>query len=100
MIMAFPSHYLKEGLLGGVSDLDRSLKTARVLQGYVNCIRLGKLPGCKFDFDAPESRCQAGRNGSLCKTCASGYAITMDLQHCQDIDFCAAGDTVLVLLCK
>ncbi|KAL5515915.1 hypothetical protein EMCRGX_G001160 [Ephydatia muelleri] len=91
--------YLREGLLGSLSDVDRSLTTARVFQGYVNCSRLGKLPGCRFDFDQPEGRCQAGRNGSLCKTCASGYAITMDLQHCLEVEFCAAGDTILVLLC-
>lgn len=44
-------------------DGERVLATARVLPGYLKCVRDGRLPGCLFQFDDIDSQCSTGRKG-------------------------------------
>ena len=41
----------------------RSLNTAKVQPGYLNCTLQGRLPGCLFQFDNINAQCTNGRTG-------------------------------------
>ena len=55
----------QEGIWGGNLSKSgvRTLITARVQPGYVNCTRQGRLPGCLFMFDNGTAQCREGREG-------------------------------------
>ena len=57
-----PSSSLQEGIWGGVGE-ERNLITERVQPGYVNCRPQGRLPGCLFEFDKPDTQCRTERMG-------------------------------------
>ncbi len=42
---------------------DGKLITARVQPSFVNCVRDGQLPGCRYQFDDPNAQCTQGREG-------------------------------------
>ena len=71
-----------------------------MLPGFVTCERQGRLSGCKFQFDVPDHQCRRGRSGDLCGTCRDGYAVTMDVQHCQKEELCPVGGAILAILCE
>ena len=54
---------VQEGTWGGTDDDERSLITARVQPGYVNCRAQGRLPGCLFEFDDIDAQCRSERTG-------------------------------------
>ena len=91
--------------------------TANTLPGFLNCTRLGTLPGCLFKYDDPNKQCAAGREGKcatsslvyympqficvnytgkLCGDCLPGYGSTFDLRYCRSD--CGAGGIVLFLV--
>ena len=89
--------------------------TANTLPGFLNCTRLGTLPGCLFKYDAPYKQCAAGREGELtssslvchapncvnctgklCGDCLPGYGSTFDLRYCSNK--CGATGIVLFLV--
>jgi hypothetical protein len=89
--------YLREGVWGGTEEGQRQLITERVQPGYVTCTPQGRLPGCLFEFDKPNSQCRSERKGRLCGTCQEGYGVTLDLQSCNDK--CDAGLPLFLILC-
>ena len=65
----------QEGIWGGTEDVNgvRSLITARVQPGYVNCRPQGRLPGCLFEFDNPDRQCRSERKGE-CDTADTPFS--------------------------
>ena len=61
-VISFPCK--QDGLWVGVRE-DSSVFTANTLPGFLNCTRLGTLPGCLFKYDAPNEQCAEGREGKI-----------------------------------
>lgn len=54
---------IQDGFWIGVRR-NESVYAANAIPGFLNCSRLGTLPGCLFTFDAPNKQCADGRTGT------------------------------------
>ena len=55
---------------------DRSLVTERVQPGFVSCRPQGRLPGCRFEFDAVDDQCRDERRGMYIQYVCNSRLIT------------------------
>lgn len=53
-------------------DDNGELRSYQVLSAFVDCTPQGRLPGCEYRFDDPDSQCITGREGSC--VCVYMYA--------------------------
>ena len=52
----------QDGFWVGVRN-DSTPYFANTIPGFLDCSRLGTLPGCIFKYDNPDEQCAAGRQG-------------------------------------
>ena len=45
-----------------------------------------------------DNQCRSHRTGPACGSCKDGYTLSFDSTECVDVDYCTAGQTVLVIL--
>ena len=73
-----------------MDDDNGELRSYQVLSAFVNCTQQGRLPGCEYRFDDPNSQCINGREGSYVCACVYMYV-------CMNI--CSVNVRVCVCVC-